>query len=114
MHVDEQIQKVKNEIKAGKLYREKEKSGDKLIKQVLKMIHKKPAFEKFYVTDNCIKCKICEKVCSRGNITINVCGSEFGGKCEGCLACVYNYPQKAIRVKREKIMLDIEIRIYLL
>lgn len=101
-HVDEQIQKVKNEIESGKLYWEKEKFGDKVIKQVLKMIHKKPACGKFYVTDNCIKCKVCEKVCPRGNISINVSGLEFGDKCEGCLACVHNCPQKAIRVKREK------------
>ncbi len=62
---------------------------------------KKPSCEKFYVTESCVQCKTCEKVCPRANIHVkNIL--EFGTICEGCQSCVHNCPKGALKVRREK------------
>lgn len=49
----------------------------------------------FKVSDNCIKCGICAKVCPANNITV---GNEvvFGNNCENCFACANLCPEHAI------------------
>lgn len=52
-------------------------------------------------TDRCTGCGICKQVCLNDNIII---GSGIAvrknAKCEYCLACAHNCPQKAITIKR--------------
>ena len=49
------------------------------------------------VTENCVGCGICEKVCPSGSIRV-VSGKAVHtpGSCQTCLACVHACPQKAI------------------
>lgn len=49
------------------------------------------------VTDACVGCGICEKVCPSGSIRV-VSGKAVHtpGNCQTCLACVHACPQKAI------------------
>ena len=49
------------------------------------------------VTDACIGCGICERVCPSGSIRVKEKKAvHIPGNCQTCLACVHACPQKAI------------------
>lgn len=51
---------------------------------------------KFYASDDCTHCGICEKVCNCNNIKVN--GKPSWGKnCTQCLACIHYCPVKAVQ-----------------
>lgn len=53
--------------------------------------------EQITVTDKCIGCGICTKVCPIGNIHIdNKKAKRYSEVCEFCLACAHHCPRKAI------------------
>lgn len=52
--------------------------------------------EKFYATDKCTGCGICQKVCNCDNIRVD--GKPSWGKsCSQCLACIHYCPVKAVQ-----------------
>jgi formate hydrogenlyase subunit 6/NADH:ubiquinone oxidoreductase subunit I len=57
--------------------------------------------DRFYsISDDCIKCGICEKVCPVGNIGLDDAGRPyFSHHCEQCMACIQFCPKKAINYK---------------
>ncbi|WP_171014967.1 EFR1 family ferrodoxin [Culicoidibacter larvae] len=57
--------------------------------------------ENFAVTDKCISCGICAKVCGANNITITNEGDypQFNHNCAACMACFNYCPQDAISYK---------------
>ena len=59
------------------------------------------AVKLFYINQNCNGCKICEKVCPMGNITV-MDNPKYFNKCEFCLSCIHNCPKKAIQLKNQK------------
>ena len=78
----------------------------KLHKQVATLNKIIPSFNNgkmIKITDKCIGCKVCEKVCPTGNIIVLTnYAQRRSKKCEYCLACVHACPQKAIIIKHEK------------
>ncbi|MDO5395567.1 MAG: EFR1 family ferrodoxin [Bacteroidales bacterium] len=58
--------------------------------------------EFFSITDKCVKCEICTKVCPKGNYTLTGNVISTYGDCEFCFACIQNCPQKAIQFIRQK------------
>ncbi len=58
--------------------------------------------KEFSVSDACVGCGICTKVCPRGNIEIVDGKPVFHNSCEFCLGCVNNCSKKAIQMKRDK------------
>ena len=56
----------------------------------------------YIVTDQCIQCGICAKVCPANNITVTESGVTFADRCEVCYACLHNCPQNALHMREQK------------
>lgn len=52
--------------------------------------------KKFYATDDCISCGLCEKICPTNNITVDK-KPAWGASCTKCLTCIHRCPAKAIQ-----------------
>lgn len=52
--------------------------------------------KKFYATDECIGCGICEKKCVLDNIKIEKGKPKWQGNCTHCMACISYCPKTAI------------------
>lgn len=50
----------------------------------------------FYATDQCISCRLCEKVCPFHNIKVSEGKPEWGNNCTHCMACISKCPKNAI------------------
>ncbi len=50
----------------------------------------------FTVSENCIGCGLCARVCPCNNIELHEGKPEFQHHCAQCMACVVNCPQRAI------------------
>ena len=79
--------------------------GRKLAKQVWKMeklrLMVNNGSQLKIKANTCIGCGICQKVCPIDNIVISSgIAVRKNAKCEYCLACAHNCPQKAITIKR--------------
>lgn len=57
---------------------------------------------RLHVSDGCVKCGKCARICPAGNITMGENGPEFGGKCIACLGCYHRCPAHAVRFGRFK------------
>ncbi|NKF08274.1 EFR1 family ferrodoxin [Clostridium gasigenes] len=86
--VDE-ISKNKNPIYSTfyKIWRDKYKNKDK----------------KFNVNDDCIGCKVCEKICPVNNIELKEDKPVWKGNCTDCMACINNCPRNAINIGKSTI-----------
>ena len=56
--------------------------------------------KKFYVTDDCISCGLCEKLCPLGNIHLADGKPQWGNQCTHCMACICRCPKEAIEYGR--------------
>ena len=71
-------------------------------KMLAKRILRKDTAQSYLVTDQCIRCGICAKVCPANNITVTKDGVRFFDRCEVCYACLHNCPQNAIHMREER------------
>lgn len=54
--------------------------------------------KRFQTAENCTGCGACEKLCPRGNISIENGKPVFHEACVGCMACAFGCPQDAVRI----------------
>lgn len=55
----------------------------------------------YQVSDVCISCNLCQKVCPVNNIEMKEGKPSFQNQCEQCMACLQYCPQKAINYKEK-------------
>ena len=58
---------------------------------------------KFYATDKCISCGLCEKLCPMACIKIEEVKPEWEGECSMCLACLHRCPKEAIKYDNQTL-----------
>lgn len=100
-NVDKQMEAVKKDISARKkfipLKTDEERAADVEMEKINRDM---PAFnngEQIKVTEKCVGCGICSKVCPTGNFYIeNGKAVRKKATCEFCLACANCCPEKAI------------------
>ena len=51
----------------------------------------------FQVTEDCIRCRLCEQICPVGNIVWRDEAPVFGDRCTSCFGCIQWCPASAIR-----------------
>lgn len=59
--------------------------------------------KKFAVTDACVGCGQCAKLCPRGNISIANGKASIGTNCIGCLSCLQYCPKEAITLTEKSV-----------
>ena len=52
--------------------------------------------KKFYTTEKCISCGVCEKVCPLNNIKLVNGSPRWSNNCTHCMACINRCPKEAI------------------
>lgn len=103
-NIEANLKQIVNDISLSKNYILKKNTFEKVMTSALQGYYshkKRNVDEKFIVNDNCISCKICEKVCPVDNITVKG-KPKYKHSCDECLACVNLCPANAIRLKKER------------
>lgn len=105
--VDEQIQVALDNINQRvKLIPEPSQAAKDLYAVASQRFAREPELingEAIIMSDECVGCKICEKVCPIGNIKIeNGKSRRLNKTCDFCLACVHHCPFKAIHLVTDK------------
>lgn len=71
-------------------------SGHKPFSAVAPAILKMASAKDFHVSDACISCGSCERVCPLGNVSLQNGKPVWGARCTHCMGCISICPKKAI------------------
>jgi len=100
--VEQQISKIKADILAKKHAQQEVASEDRSIHETyLTAVSGAPetVWANFSVSDNCIGCGICTKVCPAGCIQLQQQLAVYTGEnCQACYSCIHACPQLAIKL----------------
>lgn len=100
--VEEQIRKVKQDLETGKKEISPVTEEDRAVHQMfLEKVKKMPSNKQpmYRITEECIGCGICEKVCPKGCFVVENQKSVWNPKgCITCMACIHACPMMAIRL----------------
>jgi len=58
------------------------------------------------VLESCTGCELCAKNCCSSNIQMEMNLPTFGNRCDMCLGCIYNCPQKALQATYGAFQVD--------
>lgn len=102
-HEDEQLTQIKADLIAHKKWHAPVSDEDRefrnsVVKQYGEMLPVNTQ-DILLVTDACVGCGLCSRVCPRDNFKIENGKAVNTGDCEYCLACAHACPQKAIIMK---------------
>lgn len=79
-----------------------QKIGMALVRNTMgRVVLKDTEAQHYIVTDVCIRCGICAKVCPANNITVTD-QVRFSDHCEDCYACLHACPKNALHMKTER------------
>lgn len=101
--VDQQVTRILKDISERKKSALKDNTLFGVLSCVMQRFYKGMVgtSKQFTITAECTGCGICASVCPVGNIEI-LEKPVFKDKCQLCLGCVHNCPEKAITMKGEK------------
>lgn len=104
--IETNLNRIINEINTRTIKPEKCTITEKMLSLIIGFFEKnciKTTPKIFEITDECIGCGICSKVCPVGNIIQKDKEKPiFNNNCEGCLSCTHNCPKGAIQLKLQK------------
>ncbi len=105
--IPEQLAQIKSDIESRKEYiptaSKQARTGHKMFRAASKLMPALLDGSALQMTDKCIGCTLCTKVCPIGNLVMeNGKAKRVNKKCEFCLACIHACPNNAIALKREK------------
>lgn len=102
-NVEGQLATIKADILAKKLARQPVTQEDRDIHQgYLRLVENAPetVWAKFAVTDECIGCGICTKVCPTGCIHLEIQKAVYAAaNCQACYACIHACTEMAIELR---------------
>ncbi len=103
-HVDEQIAAIRADIESRRHWISPVTDADRAAHQEFLARSTTPPAERwkdiYNVTDACIGCGICTKVCPAGCWALKNGKPVYEGTmCQGCMACIHACPQKAIQLR---------------
>ena len=102
--VDEQIAAIRANIEARRHWISPVTGADRAAHQEFLARSITPPADRwkdiYQVTDACIGCGVCTKVCPAGCWTLQNGKPVYeGANCQGCMACIHACPQKAIQLR---------------
>lgn len=102
-HIPEQLAIIKSDIAERKHFLSEVTEKDRAVhRRYLERTAKLPAdtFRNMYrISDECIGCSICTKVCPMGCFSVNDQHAHWDGdRCIACMACIHACPEMAIQL----------------